>query len=348
MATPGVNCCYFQWGLIGINSSTPIDSCPAIIQQVADISYAVDGTAAGQLTVVEYIDGNTGNQVLLVYEWDGADWVLQIDTNAKVIDGEFAIYGISIDAGTWEVSVDGGVSWTDSDFIFDPPVSSFSVQFRNTVTGCTYSGWNMAFPLDINYCVIWSTWNNDEDPAFFVGTISGQSTGESLFILMGFNGNPTASYIYDASTYFFMSVYDSSTPAATNFGLYSNEFTDPPIVNMPVPIQNTSCERNCYRAVFTVEDLSTQGLTAITSFNNAFTYDVQAPDFEVYDLSLYDSHDIDLLKSVGFLEPAATLTYELNGLEITMTICTIMQLEGSVAGWGTISTNDGNATFTKL
>jgi hypothetical protein len=310
------------------------DCCPAIIQQIADISYAVDGTAAGQLTVVLAID-ESQNQLLSIYEWDGANWVVQIDTITRAVDGEFIDYGISIPAGSWELSVDGGVSWTDTNATFDPPVSSFSVMFRNTVTGCTYSGWNMAFPLDI-FCFYWSNlseWSVFVEDGFLVsfGTINGVPT-DTVFLPYG-------------GQYYFQQFIDNTLPPITTWGMYNNEFTDPPRVDVPVPVYGSTCGANCYQAVFTVDDVNANSFTQLIYTEGLGSYDYNSfTALSDPDVAAQTYLNFFLMNQI--LEPSATWNISLNGNEVTMTVCTVMQLTGGY--WGDEVSNLGTFTFTQL
>jgi hypothetical protein len=325
MATPMLNCCSFQKGMYLPNGIGPTDSCPPIIQTVADISLAVDGTVTGQLTVERYID-DAQNQHVHLYEWDGADWILLIDSSSLYyIDEGFRDFQFQPSSIIWECSVDEGVTWfPDSTIVFDPPVTSITVWFRNTVNGCVYTNLPI-IPLEITYCVEYSLFDNSGDPTFLFGTINGADAGDAVAVAATYanwEGNPTAIATYDNSiTPALISIFrDSLTPQFVNFGVFQDILANPPVT---IPIDTVSCISNCYQAVFTVDDLATDSFTGVTFNNNTFDITFDSP---LIDPTTAAAAYLAGLISANMLEPTATINITLNGNEVTMTICTVRVL----------------------
>ena len=137
MATPGVNCCYFQWGLIGINSSTPIDSCPAILGEYSDRSLFPTGTTVGEIAVERYstdLGGGDVEYIVNFYSWTGVFWNRVVFFGSILSSGETSLVAISTSTN-YEASVDLGATWETSNHNFGSPVTGFPVWFRNTVNG---------------------------------------------------------------------------------------------------------------------------------------------------------------------------------------------------------------------
>ena len=325
------------------------DRCPPIIQTVADINDAVDGTVIGQLTVERYISGET--QHIHLYRWHGASWAAQIDSSSKAVAGFFESFEFSTSAGPWEFSLDAGITWLSADVIFDTPVSVIDTWFRNLDNNCIYSNIPQ-IPLAI-YCVAQGS-ILASDPLFFFGTINGiqaDVTANVLATYANWEGNTTTITTItpqadiSGSPYFVVTmIYDSATTPPTNLGLYVNPFVDPPVVGEIIPVLTTNCVRNCYQAVFNAANLSTEGLTAISAFSRTDYYDWGA--IVAFDDPTAAAQNLAGLIAVGFLEPTATLTYSFNGFEVTVEICTAKDMYQF--SWGTNMADSGTANFTQL
>ena len=190
------------------------------------------------------------------------------------------------------------------------------------------------------------------DAVFFFGTINGiqaDDTANVLATYTSWQGNPTViPSIYPQSgvdnEYFsIVIIYDSTSTPPTNVGTYANPFSDPPVVGQIIPVLSTDCQRNCYEAVFTVDDLSTDSLTGLTFNGQAYDY---THDFPMIDPDAAAADYLFWLVTDGVLEPSATVTITLNGLEVTMTICTVRTLTDGA--WSDGVTQQGTFTFTQL
>jgi hypothetical protein len=342
MATPMLNCCSFQKGMYLPNGIGPTDSCPPIIQTVADISLAVDGTVTGQLTVERYIDGD-GNQHIHLYVWDGATWVEDIGTSFRVEGGLITEMNIEI-ANTFEISVDGGVIWDNETITFDPPVASVETWFRNTVNGCVYTNLPI-IPLEITYCVEYSLFDNSGDPTFLFGTINGADAGDAVAVAATYanwEGNTSALATYDNSTIpaLIQIFRDSLTPPFVNFGTFQDILANPPVT---IPIDTVSCGSNCYQSVFTVTDVDLDGVTALHSSAGA---NIDTDEIMFSDPT-WAAQYLAICIAAGFLEPTATMTLSLNGNEVTLTICSVAGMAGG--DWSNDDGSDsGTFTFTQL
>lgn len=319
--------------------------CPPIIQTVADISEAVDGTQDGQLTIVRYIDGS-GDQHIHLYYWDGADWILLIDSSSRLTGGVFDTFQFNnpVDSN-WFYSLDEGATWLqDTELVLDPPVSSITIWFKNIVNGCIYTNVPQ-LPLQVSYCVDYFTMDIT-DPLFFFGTINGiqaDDTANVLATYTNWEGNLTAIPFNNfLGSEGIVSIFrDSLTPAFSNMGTYVPFGGGPPVVWSP-PI--TLCTTNCYQAVFTAADLSTEGLTAISAFGGLDQYDWGT--IVPFDDPTASAQNLAGLIAGGFLEPTATLEYSFNGLEVTVTVCTVLTMYQFA--WGTNAMDQGIANFTQL
>lgn len=326
--------------LLGI---IPVDSCPPIIQTVADINDAVAGTVVGQLTIARWADGSKYH--IHLYEWDGADWVLVIDTTTGGSLTEFDSLEIESIVSPWQITVDQGAVWTDSTVTFDPVVTSIEVWYRNTTSGCVYTNVPI-IPLVVEYCV--EVYEVDvSDPFFFFGTINGIQADDIANVAATYadwEGNLTSRTnvaLYGTSPGSIVIMRDSLTPAFSNLGTYVPFGGGDPVVWAPSTI---NCTTNCYQAVFTAADLSTEGLTAISAFSGVDYYDWGT--IVPFDDPTAAAQNLDGLISAGFLEPGATLSYSFNGLEVTVGICSIKPMHQF--SWGTNIADQGTANFTQL
>lgn len=303
----------------------PLDKCPPIIQEVNDISLAVDGTAVGQLTVERYIDSGDVQHIHLYY-WDGADWILLIDSSSRFEDGGFNTYEFNnvIDSN-WFYSLDDGATWSqDTQTTFDPPVPSITILFRNTLNGCVYTNLPI-IPLEITYCVEYSLFDNSGDPTFLFGTINGADAGDAVAVAATYanwEGNTSALAIYDPITLpaLIQIFRDSITPPFVNFGVFQDILASPPVT---IPIDAVSCGSNCYVGVFTVIDLATDSFTGVTFNNSEFDITFDSP---LIDPITAAAAYLSELINANILEPTATINITLNGNEVTMTICTVRTL----------------------
>lgn len=211
MATPMLNCCSFKQGMYLPNGYGPNDSCPLIIQTVADISEAVDGTQDGQLTIVRYIDGD-GNQHIHLYGWNGSIWVEFLDTSSRLESGLFVFYGIAVGEAGWEVSVDEGATWVTGDVTFDPPVASIAAWFRNIESGCVYTNVPQ-LPLE-NACYVGAVIYPD-----FVSIPAGGLVGEPAMV-SEFDGSfeRRSIYTWDGANWIMMAEVIAIPPAPYDGG----------------------------------------------------------------------------------------------------------------------------------
>jgi hypothetical protein len=333
-ATPGIRCCNNILREMILNIF-PSDSCPIIIGTYADIYDAPDGTVAKQLAVERYIDGE--EQHVHLYSWDGAAWILVCDTSSKLESGVFIKYQIGYLDADWGASVDFGATWveTSGDSVtFDPPVTQIDIWFRNTTNNCVYTNLPQ-LPLNI-YCFYYSNLSDwsvyvEDGFLFSLGTINGVST-DTLFLPYG--GLP-----------YFQQFIDNSLPPITSWGLYNNEFTDPPRVDVPVPVYGSYCGANCYQAIFTVDDVATNSFTQLIYTGGLESYDYNSfTALSDPDVAAQTYLNFFLMNQI--LEASATWTISLNGNEVTMTVCTVMQLTGGY--WGDEVSNLGTFTFTQL
>lgn len=81
-----------------------------------------------------------------------------------------------------------------------------------------------------------------------------------------------------------------------------------------------NCAPTCYVGVFTVNDLSTDSLTGLVINGSNIDY---TNDYPLIDPDAAAAVYLAILISDHILEPSATITITLNGLEVTMTICTV-------------------------
>ena len=316
-----MKCCnnLFHKIIIGV---FPVDSCPVIIGEYPSIDDAPDGTYAGELAVERYVEnsGGSGRQHIHVYEWDGAAWIFHIDTSSILnMSGVFTEFDFedSLGHNQWEYSLDFGVTWsTELKHSFNPFVSQINVWFRNKDNGCVYTNLPQ-IPLNI-YCSYWSNLNDwsvyqEDGGAWYFGTIDGNPTDANY-------GN------YNATIPAFSLIQDNTLPAPANWGLYSNELTAPPRVDVPVPVYNSSCERHCYQAVFEVDDPSIRSFTALNYGLGQIDWPGYIPFTDPTSAEQY----LAIYVGSGILEPSATWTVSIDGNEITMVICTVQLL---VEGW---------------
>ncbi len=332
MATPMLNCCSFQKGMYLPNGVGPTDSCPPIIQTVADILDAVDGTVVGQLTVERYVDGD-GNQHVHLYEWDDGQWKSAVETNAFLTAGVYTVVNVPAIEANWQLSTDQGAIWKSGDANVVPPAATVEIWFRNTVNGCIYSNIPQ-IPLQADYCV--EVYEVDvSDPFFFFGTINGIQADDIANVLatyVDWEGNLTSrTFINFATNPMHIVIFrDALTSPFSNLGVYVPFGGGDPV--LWTPATSINCTPNCYQAVFTVNDLATDGNSSLT-VHGTDVFDIDTGSFTPFNDPAAAANDLAVLIAGNVLEPSATLTYEFNGLEVTITLCTIQEVNSGA--WST-------------
>lgn len=327
--------------------------CPAILGEYSDEGYLPTDAQIGELAILRYSDdfgGGVINYTIELFEWDGAAWNTVVRVNSTFTSGLATLAEINIQDPNWEVSVDSGATWDVSDHAFSPAVSSFPIWAKNIANGCIYTS-VIEVPFEIEYCVSYGE-IYVSDFLFNFGTINGADASNPPLVLatyVDWEGNTNIiPSVNDAggtgNTFFTITLfYPSDSVPPTDLGLYSNDFTDPPVSNQVIPVSYQNCVQNCYQAVFTVDDPTLDGVTSLTS---EFGGNIDTDEIMFTDPSWPDQY-LAVCIAANFLEPTATMSASLNGNEVTFTICSIVPMASGL--WsnddGTIS---GPITFTQL
>ena len=300
------------------------DCCPTIIGEYNSILDVPSGTYVGQLAVERYIDGSESQHIHL-YEWDGSGWINNIDSSATLTSGLFDNFKFSLTIGSWDYSIDNGTTWlADPGFIFDPPVPSITVWFRNTINGCIYTNLPL---LPLAYCTDWAVIDGGNN-FFFFGSVNGVTPPDQAGILATM-GEPYQSvqgafggvvYGSGSNTIYLQVSRPTGLAVTASLATVLDENGDP-VSAVPT---NTTCTQNCYTLTqLLAEDPSTYTIDSITINGVAL-----ALTSSIY---ITDAGCADEVKSqiatYGVYDPQLSITIFVSGQNVTVQVLSILSFE---------------------